>query len=253
MSAFYARHATTRHSVNQGEPMSPAGSVASAESIRPAAPAGRGGTGRRVTVLAAASALAVTGLLATAPAAQAAPPTPISAATARAYLGQLTERAEGSSAGYSRELFPHWSTQSGACNTREVVLKRDGRNVVQDSSCAAVSGTWYSEYDGATWSAASDVDIDHVVALAEAWRSGANSWTTAKRQSFANDLTRPQLIAVTDNVNQAKSDLDPAEWLPPRSAYRCTYARMWVQVKHHYQLTVDTAEKNALTSVLNGC
>jgi hypothetical protein len=208
---------------------------------------------RRMAVLAATSALAATGLLATAPTAQASPPTPISAATARTYLGQLTVKAEGSSTGYSRDKFPHWITQSGACNTREVVLKRDGQNVQQDSNCAAVSGTWYSEYDGATWSLASDLDIDHVVALAEAWRSGASSWTTAQRQSFANDLTRPQLIAVTDNVNQAKSDLDPAEWLPPRTAYRCTYARMWVHVKHHWSLSVDSAEKSALQSVLNGC
>ncbi|NEE55186.1 HNH endonuclease, partial [Streptomyces sp. SID8455] len=68
--------------------------------------------------------------------------------------------------------------------------KRDGTNVQQDASCAAVSGSWYSQYDGATWSAASDVDIDHMVPLAEAWRSGASSWTNAQRQSFANDLTR---------------------------------------------------------------
>jgi hypothetical protein len=208
---------------------------------------------RRAAVLVATSALAATGMLATAPAAQASPPTPVSAATARTYLSQLTVRTEGSSTGYSRDLFPHWITQSGSCNTREVVLKRDGTNVQQDSSCAAVSGSWYSEYDGATWTAASDVDIDHVVALSEAWRSGASSWTTSKRQQFANDLTRPQLIAVTDNVNQAKSDLDPAEWLPPRTAYRCTYARMWVHVKYYWNLSVDSAEKSALQSVLNGC
>ncbi|MGW0312149.1 HNH endonuclease family protein [Streptomyces flavidovirens] len=208
---------------------------------------------RRIAVLTASAALTGTSILLTAPTAQASPPTPVSAATARTYLGQLTERAEGSSTGYSRDKFPHWITQSGACNTREVVLKRDGTNVQQDSSCAAVSGSWYSEYDGATWTAASDLDIDHVVALAEAWRSGASGWTTAQRQSFANDLSRPQLIAVTDNVNQAKSDLDPAEWLPPRTAYRCMYARMWVHVKHDWNLTVDSAEKSALQGVLNNC
>ncbi|MEV8534256.1 HNH endonuclease family protein [Streptomyces sp. NPDC051211] len=207
---------------------------------------------RRLGVLASAAALAVTALI-TAPAAQAAPPTPISAEAARSYLATVTPRAEGSSSGYSRDLFPHWSTVSGSCNTRETVLKRDGVNVVQDSSCAAVSGSWYSEYDGATWYAASDLDIDHVVALSEAWRSGASSWTTSKRQQFANDLTRPQLIAVTDNVNQAKGDLDPAEWLPSRTSYRCTYARMWVQVKQHWGLSIDSAEKNALVNVLNGC
>ena len=208
---------------------------------------------RRIAVIAASAALAATTGLLSAPAAQAAMPTPIAASTARTYLGQLTVKAEGSSTGYSREMFPHWITQSGACNTREVVLKRDGTNVQQDSSCAAVSGSWYSQYDGATWTAASDVDIDHMVPLAEAWRSGASSWSTAQRQSFANDLTRPQLIAVTDNVNQSKSDQDPGEWLPPRTAYRCTYARAWVQVKHYYGMSIDSTEKSALQSVLNGC
>ncbi|MBL1287870.1 HNH endonuclease family protein [Streptomyces sp. NPDC057067] len=208
---------------------------------------------RRIAVLAASAALAATTGLLTAPTAQAAMPTPVAASTARTYLSQLTVSAEGSSSGYSRDKFPHWITQSGACNTREVVLKRDGTGVVQDSSCAATSGTWYSEYDGATWTAAADLDIDHMVPLAEAWRSGASGWTTAQRQSFANDLTRPQLIAVTDNVNQSKSDQDPGEWLPSRAAYRCTYARAWVHVKHYYGLSVDTTEKSALQSVLNGC
>ncbi|MET7635536.1 MULTISPECIES: HNH endonuclease family protein [unclassified Streptomyces] len=208
---------------------------------------------RRIGVVVASAALAATSGLLTAPTAQAAMPTPVAASTARTYLSQLTVSAEGSSSGYSRDLFPHWITQSGACDTREVVLKRDGANVTQNSSCTAVSGSWYSEYDGASWTAASDLDIDHMVPLAEAWRSGASSWTTAKRQSFANDLTRPQLIAVTDNVNQSKGDQDPAEWLPSRTAYRCTYARAWVHVKHYYNLTVDSAEKSALQSVLNGC
>ncbi|MET7491111.1 HNH endonuclease family protein [Streptomyces sp900116325] len=208
---------------------------------------------RRIGVVVASAALAATSGLLTAPTAQAAMPTPVAASTARTYLSQLTVKAEGSSSGYSRDLFPHWITQSGACDTREVVLKRDGTSVTQNSSCTAVSGSWYSEYDGATWTAASDLDIDHMVPLAEAWRSGASSWTTAQRQSFANDLTRPQLIAVTDNVNQSKGDQDPAEWLPSRTAYRCTYARAWVHVKHYYNLTVDSAEKSALQSVLNGC
>ncbi|MCX5139993.1 HNH endonuclease family protein [Streptomyces sp. NBC_00338] len=208
---------------------------------------------RRIAVLTASAALAATTGLLTAPSAQAAMPTPVAASTARTYLGELTVQAEGSSTGYSRDKFPHWITQSGACNTREVVLKRDGTNVSQDSSCAAVSGSWYSEYDGATWTAAADLDIDHMVPLAEAWRSGASSWTTAQRQAYANDLTRPQLIAVTDNVNQSKGDKDPASWLPSLAAYKCTYARAWVHVKHYYDLTVDSAEKSALQSVLNGC
>ncbi|MFE2940346.1 HNH endonuclease family protein [Streptomyces sp. NPDC059255] len=208
---------------------------------------------RRFAVLAATAAIATATTLLTAPAAQAAMPTPVSAATARTYLSSLTVQAEGSSSGYSRDLFPHWITQSGTCNTREVVLKRDGTNVVQDSSCAATSGKWYSPYDGATWSAASDVDIDHMVPLSEAWKSGASSWTTAQRQAFANDLTRPQLIAVTDNVNQSKGDKDPANWMPPLASYKCTYVRAWVQVKYYYSLKVDSAEKTALTNALSGC
>ncbi|RFC75349.1 HNH endonuclease family protein [Streptomyces sp. AcE210] len=208
---------------------------------------------RRAAALGAVTAVVSALTLLNGPAAQAAPPTPVSGATARTYLSELTVKAEGSSDGYSRDLFPHWITQSGACNTREVVLKRDGTNVSQDSSCAATSGSWYSEYDGATWSAAADVDIDHIVPLSEAWKSGANAWTTAQRQGFANDLTRPQLIAVTDNVNQSKGDQDPAKWMPSRTAYKCTYVRMWVQVKHYYNLTVDSAEKSALTSYLSGC
>lgn len=207
----------------------------------------------RPAFAAAALVLATAATLLTGTAAEAAPPDPVGAATARTYLGELTVKAEGSSDGYSRDKFPHWKTQSGACNTREVVLKRDGTNVQQDASCAATSGTWKSPYDGGTWTAASDVDIDHVVPLSEAWKSGASGWTTAQRETFANDLAQPQLIAVTDNVNQAKGDQDPAEWLPPTASYHCYYARMWVDVKHHYKLAVNTEEKSALSSLLNGC
>ncbi|MFG3657010.1 HNH endonuclease family protein [Streptomyces sp. NPDC047706] len=207
---------------------------------------------RRLSAVAAISAFAASVALFSAPTASAALPTPVSGATARSYLAQLTVRAEDRT-GYDRDLFPHWITQSGSCNTRETVLKRDGSGVVTDSSCAATSGSWYSPYDGATWYAASDVDIDHLVPLAEAWDSGAGSWTTSKRQSFANDLTRPQLIAVTDNVNQAKGDQDPATWMPSRTAYRCTYVRAWVQVKYYYGLSVDSTEKSALTNHLASC
>ncbi|MEV5881357.1 HNH endonuclease family protein [Streptomyces sp. NPDC052020] len=207
---------------------------------------------QRLALLAALTGLVASIGLFNGPAASAAMPTPISGATARSYLATLTVTAEDRT-GYDRDLFPHWSTVSGACNTRETVLKRDGSNVVTDASCAATSGSWYSPYDGATWTAASDVDIDHLVPLAEAWDSGADAWTTTRRQAFANDLTRPQLIAVTDNVNQAKGDQDPATWMPSRTDYRCTYVRAWVQVKHYYGLSVDSAEKSALQGHLAGC
>ncbi|MEU7947235.1 HNH endonuclease family protein [Micromonospora taraxaci] len=202
----------------------------------------------------AVSALAMAGLAATnAQPGWAAPPGIPSKATAQSQLNALTVAAQGSTSGYSRDLFPHWITVSGSCNTREQVLKRDGTSVVVDSSCAATSGRWYSPYDGATWTAASDVDIDHVVPLAEAWRSGANSWTTSRRQSFANDLSRPQLIAVTDNVNQSKGDQDPSTWQPPLSSYRCTYSKMWITVKYTWDLTLQSSEKSALQSMLNTC
>jgi hypothetical protein len=186
-------------------------------------------------------------------AASATPPGIPSEATARSELAALTVRTDGSSNGYSRDLFPHWNTVSGSCDTRETVLKRDGSNVVTSSSCAATSGSWYSPYDGATWTASSDVDIDHVVPLANAWRTGASGWTQARRTQFANDLTNPQLIAVTDNVNQSKGDQSPATWKPSRTAYWCTYAKMWVDVKYTYSLTVNATEKSALATMLDRC
>lgn len=207
---------------------------------------------RRLATLAAATGLIASAALFNSPTASAALPTPVSGATARSYLSQLTVATENRT-GYKRDLFPTWITISGTCNTREYILKRDGTNVTTDSACVATSGSWYSPYDGATWSAASDVDIDHLVPLAEAWDSGASQWTTAQRQAFANDVTRPQLLAVTDNVNQSKGDQDPATWMPSLTSYRCTYVRAWVQVKYYYNLSVDSAEKSALTSYLSGC
>ncbi|MFE7973028.1 HNH endonuclease family protein [Streptomyces shenzhenensis] len=207
---------------------------------------------RQVSILAALTGLIASVALFNSPTASAALPTPVSGATARSYLAQLTVATENRT-GYSRDLFPHWITISGTCNTRETVLKRDGSNVTTDSACAATSGSWYSQYDGVTTTDASSFDIDHVVPLAEAWDSGASKWTTAQRQAFANDLTRPQLIAVSASSNRSKSDQDPAEWVPSRTAYRCTYVRAWVQVKYYYNLSVDSAEKSALTSYLSGC
>ena len=202
--------------------------------------------------LAAVAGAVLSGPVLTGPAA--ATPTGIpSKATAQSQLTGLTVAAQDTMSGYSRDLFPHWITISSSCNTRETVLKRDGTSVVTDSACASVSGRWYSPYDGATWTAASDVDIDHVVPLAEAWRSGANTWTTSRRQSFANDLTRPQLIAVTDNVNQSKGDQDPSTWQPSVTSYRCTYAKMWIAVKSSWALTLQSSEKTALQTMLNTC
>ncbi|HEX9230882.1 MAG TPA: DUF1524 domain-containing protein, partial [Jatrophihabitantaceae bacterium] len=162
--------------------------------------------------------IAVTLSLTLATPASATPPNIPSKSTAQSELNTLVVASEGSMTGYSRDLFTHWIIISGTCDTRETVLKRDGTNVVVGSNCYPTSGSWRSPYDGATWTSPSDVDIDHVVPLAEAWRSGASSWTTSKRQAFANDLSDPQLIAVTDNVNQSKGDQDPSTWKPPLSS-----------------------------------
>ncbi|KAF9733263.1 hypothetical protein PMIN02_011256 [Paraphaeosphaeria minitans] len=197
------------------------------------------------------SAIAVLG--AAAPVEKRTPPNIPSTSSATTLLVGLTVKAQGPQDGYSRDLFPHWITQSGTCNTRETVLKRDGTNVVTDSACASTSGTWKSPYDGATWTAASDVDIDHIIPLSNAWKSGASAWTTAQRQAFANDLTNPQLAAVTDSVNSSKGDKGPEDWKPPLTSYYCTYAKMWVKVKSVYKLTVTSAEKTALTSMLGTC
>jgi hypothetical protein len=185
--------------------------------------------------------------------AEATPPGIPSGATAKSELATIRVAPDGSLTGYSRTLFPHWIDQGSNCNTREVVLKRDGTNVKTGPDCAPTSGSWFSPYDGATWTAASSVDIDHVVPLADAWRTGASSWTTAQRQAYANDLSDPQLIAVTDTVNQAKGDKSPDKWKPPTVGYWCTYASMWVAVKYKFKLTVNSAEKTALTDMLNRC
>jgi hypothetical protein len=178
---------------------------------------------------------------------------PASAASAGAELAALAVKARGGMGGYSREKFPHWAGVSGECDTRETVLKRDGQDVRTDAKCSPTAGTWHSPYDGGTWTKASDVDIDHTVPLGQAWESGASSWTTERRKEFANDLTHPQLRAVTDNVNQAKGDKAPDEWRPPLRTDWCAYATDWITVKHYYQLTVTDGEKSALTDMLNYC
>jgi hypothetical protein len=137
------------------------------------------------------------------------------------------------------------------------VLQRDSEVAVTfGSGCTVATGRWTSPYDGAVWTLASDVDIDHVVPLAEAWASGirADGWPASRRVAYANDLGYDwSLLAVTDNVNQSKGDRDPAEWLPPSPEARCTYAVQWVSVKHRWNLSVDTTEQSALTSLLDTC
>jgi hypothetical protein len=158
--------------------------------------------------------------------------------------------------GYNRDLFPHWIDVDGdGCNTRyEVLIAEATTTPSVGSSCSLSGGRWYSYYNNTSYTLPSDLDIDHMVALAEAWDSGARSWTTTRRRSYANDLGDSRaLVAVKDTVNQSKGDRDPAEWLPSYTSARCRYVQEWVAVKKRWGLTVDSAEKSTLTSLANGC
>jgi hypothetical protein len=173
---------------------------------------------------------------------------------AKQELSEVTLGNPLSMAGYSRARFPHWIEQGEGCNTRDVVLKRQGQGVVAaPSSCKISKGSWLSPYDNVTYSDPQKLDVDHVVPLANAWRSGAKNWTDAQRQDFANDLTRPQLKAVSLTQNRAKGDQDPSQWKPANHDYWCQYAQDWVAVKYFWKLTVTAAEKTALTDMLGTC
>ena len=157
--------------------------------------------------------------------------------------------------GYVRALFEHWQDIDGdGCDAREQVLKRDSVTLpqVDPYNCKVIAGDWVSPYDGARWSDPTDIDIDHVVALKEAWDSGAWAWSAATRKAYANDTTdRRTLLAVTDNVNQQKSDRDPSNWVPPRKSYVCTYLGNWISVKARWNLSMDQSEWGRVKNLLN--
>ena len=120
-------------------------------------------------------------------------------------------------------------------------------------ACRVTSGVWVSRYDGARIEQPSDLDIDHVVPLAEAWDSGAWGWDAARREAFANDLDDPRvLIAVTAATNRSKGADDPPEWMPPDANDTCRYAATWVVVKFRWQLSVDQREQTFLSDLLEG-
>ncbi len=174
------------------------------------------------------------------------------AITADAALEQLVVVDEQGSDTYDRELFQHWTSANG-CTTRQRVLQRQNLKRPRPR-CTAQAGRWFSPYDGRTHLAARALDIDHVVALSEAWASGARDWNADTRKRFANDAAYARsLIAVTAAVNRSKSDKDPAEWVPPRAAYGCAYAASWVAVKHRWKLTIDQAEKDAIAEQIAPC
>lgn len=176
------------------------------------------------------------------------------AARARSMLAQLKVARPLSIRGYSREKFrPHWADRKGRCSTRELVLARDGRRVRRNAACHPVKGVWFSPYDGKKLKSERYVDVDHVVPLAYAWRSGAKRWSPAKRRAFANDLRRPELITVSHSANIAKGAKGPQSWRPQRRAHWCRYATSWITVKRHYRLFVTRKEKTALLNMLRTC
>ncbi|MFJ9855259.1 HNH endonuclease family protein [Streptomyces sp. NPDC101150] len=170
-------------------------------------------------------------------------------------IGRLKTTAE-SRTGYERTKFHLWiDADHDGCNTRsEVLIAEAVKKPQKGSGCRLTGGTWRSAYDGKTLTNARQLDIDHVVPLAEAWDSGASKWSADRREAYANDLDAARsLIAVSLGSNRSKGDKDPAEWMPPAKSDTCTYAADWVSAKLRWKLTADRAEKAKLKQISAGC
>lgn len=192
--------------------------------------------------------------------------TPPSAAGARRVLATLTavERWPPGLPAYRRVAFgePWRDVDGDGCNQRDDVLLRDAvsARVRPQGGCDhdVVAGTWHDPYTGRRLALADlkdpdqaeAVQIDHVVPLAEAWRSGASAWSARRRERYANDLGG--LLAVDGSANTAKGADDPARWRP-RAAFGCSYARRWIDTKRRWGLGVDAAERAALEEMLDSC
>jgi hypothetical protein len=178
--------------------------------------------------------------------------------TALAAAERLPVKGRAPKTGYSRDQFGSaWvDTDGNGCDQREDVLNRDLVDKTFDG-CRVLTGTLHDPYTGRVirfhrgqvTSAA--VQIDHVVALSDAWQKGAQQWTAAKRLRFATDTLN--LFAVDGPTNASKGDGDAATWLPPNKRFRCTYVAHQVAVKKQYGLWVTAAERAAMVRVLSGC
>ncbi|KFI99092.1 HNH endonuclease family protein [Bifidobacterium stellenboschense] len=179
-------------------------------------------------------------------------------------LATLAVDDDPNASGYSRDAFGYRETDDDGdgCDIREDILARDLKDVTFKGAtgryaCTVASGTLDDPYTGrtirftrgATTSAA--VQIDHVVALENAWQSGARGWDTAKRYRYGNDPYN--LLAVDGPANQEKGSASAAYWLPTNGAYRCDYVARQIGVKSKYGLTVTSAEKDAMLAVLHAC
>jgi hypothetical protein len=181
--------------------------------------------------------------------------------SALALLGSLAVKGRAPKTGYDRDAFgPAWTdTDRNGCDTRNDLLRRDlGDNVYKAGTrgCTVLSGRLAPDpYTGQDVTfvrgGASEVDIDHVVALSDAWQKGAGRWVPGKRLAFANDPLN--LLAVQASANRQKGDGDAATWLPRDKTYRCSYVARQVAVKSKYKLWVTAAERAAIAGVLSGC
>jgi hypothetical protein len=181
--------------------------------------------------------------------------------TALALLATLVVKGRAPMTGYDRAQFgAAWTdTNRNGCDTRNDVLRRDltsRETKPGTSSCVALAG-WLAPdpYTGArihfVYGGASEVDIDHVVALGDAWQTGAFRWVPLKRLALANDPMN--LLAVSASANRSKGDGDAATWLPSNKSYRCAYVARQVAVKAKYGLWITAAERNATVRILDGC
>lgn len=179
-------------------------------------------------------------------------------------LSTLAVAEETNEDTYDRDLYPHWRVvdapnPNGRCEARQAVLYAESTtlpNVDPFDGCTIIpgGGNWVSLYDGVETDQPADFDIDHVVPLAEAHRSGAHAWDEDRRVAYANDVTNPNtLIAVSAASNRSKGDSDPTEWLPGNDAALCTYVAMWIDVKATWGLTADPAEMDVLTGIARSC
>ncbi len=170
-------------------------------------------------------------------------------------LETLEVKGRAPKTNYARAQFGDgWATVNG-CTTRNIILHRDLEDTTVDEACRVVSGVLYDPYSGETIQFSKDdsskVQIDHVVALSDAWQKGAQNLSKERRTQLANDPL--ELLAVQGAANQAKSDGDAATWLPKNKAFRCEYIARQIAVKKKYLLWVTAAEKDAMRAVLQGC
>ena len=173
-------------------------------------------------------------------------------------LNSLQVKGRAAKTGYSRSQFPHWSDPDrNGCDARNDTLKRDLANItykVGTRNCKVIAGQLLDPFSGEVLifsSEKSTVDIDHVVALSNAWQTGAAYFDKTKRSQIANDPLN--LLAVDAKLNRQKGDVDAATWLPPAKSYRCEYVARQIAVKIKYSLWLTAPEKSAMSKILASC